>query len=74
MSIAHDTTHTLASKAATTATYGGSSAAVYFGMTANEIAAFGGLAIAVIGLLVNWWYKHQHLQLTKKKLEDQDND
>jgi hypothetical protein len=29
-------------KAATTAQYGGSGAAVYFGLTANEIAAFGG--------------------------------
>jgi hypothetical protein len=74
MGIAHDTTHTLASKAATTATYGGSSAAVYFGMTANEIAAFGGLAIAVIGLLVNWWYKHQHLKLVKKKIDEQDSE
>lgn len=70
MGIAHETTSTLAHKAATTATYGGSASAVYFGMTANEIAAFGGLIIAVIGLAVNWWYKHQHFQLTKKKLED----
>lgn len=54
-------------KAATTAQYGGSGAAVYFGLTANEIAAFGGLIIAVIGLLVNIWYKHQHLKIAKEK-------
>lgn len=72
MSIAHETTNTLVNKAATTATYGGSSAAVYFGMTANEIAAFGGLAIAVIGLLANIWFKHQHLQIAKQKLEEPD--
>ena len=54
-------------KAATTAQYGGSASAVYFGLTANEIAAFGGLFIAIIGLLVNIWYKHQHLKIAKEK-------
>lgn len=56
-------------KAATTAQYGGSGAAVYFGLTANEIAAFGGLIIAIIGLAVNIWYKHQHLQIAKEKAQ-----
>ena len=59
-------------KAATTAQYGGSGAAVYFGLTANEIAAFGGLIIAMIGLLVNIWYKHQHLKIAKEKAKAQD--
>jgi hypothetical protein len=58
-------------KAATTAQYGGSGAAVYFGLTANEIAAFGGLFIAIIGLLVNIWYKHQHLQIAKEKAKSE---
>lgn len=57
-------------KTATAAQYGGSGAAVYFGLTANEIAAFGGLIIAIIGLIVNIWYKHQHLKLAKGKEED----
>jgi hypothetical protein len=57
-------------KAATAAQYGGSASAVYFGLTANEIAAFGGLIIAIIGLIVNIWYKHQHLKLAKRKEED----
>ena len=63
---------TVVVKAAHTATYSGSGAAVYFGLTANEVAAFGGLIVAVIGLIVTWYYKHQHLQLVKKKLEDGD--
>jgi hypothetical protein len=54
-------------KVATTAQYGGSGAAVYFGLTANEIAAFGGLIIAIIGLIVNIWYKHQHLKIAREK-------
>lgn len=60
---------TAITKAATAAQYGGSGAAVYFGLTANEIAAFGGLFIAVIGLLVNIWYKHQHLKIAKEKAQ-----
>ena len=57
-------------KAATTAQYGGSASAVYFGLTANEIAAFGGLIIAIIGLVVNIWYKHQHLKIAKQKADE----
>jgi hypothetical protein len=63
---------TIVVKTATAAQYGGSSAAVYFGLTANEIAAFGGLAIAFIGYLTSVYYKHQHLKLAKKKLENGD--
>ena len=59
-------------KAATAAQYGGSGAAVYFGLTANEIAAFGGLIIALIGLLVNIWYKHQHLKIAKEQSKPKD--
>lgn len=53
-------------KAATAATYTGAGTAVIFGLTANEFAALGGLFIALIGLLVNIWFKHQHLQIAKK--------
>jgi hypothetical protein len=39
------------------ATYGGGAAAFYGGMTANEIAAYGGLLVAVIGLIVQLVFK-----------------
>lgn len=65
---------TVATKAALTATYGGSAGAVYFGMTANEIAAFGGLIIAIIGLLVTWYYKHKHYKLAEKSLIPDDDE
>lgn len=52
---------------ANSAQYIGSGAAVFFGLTANEFAALGGLAIAFIGLLINAWYKHQHYKLAKMK-------
>jgi len=29
------------------------------GLTANEVAAFGGLFLAFIGLLVNWYYRQR---------------
>jgi hypothetical protein len=41
------------------ATYAGSGAALYGGMTANEWAAIGGLVCAVIGVLVQWYYKRK---------------
>ena len=40
-------------------TYGGGTAAVVGGLTANEIAAFGGLLIAAIGLAVQIYYKRK---------------
>lgn len=39
--------------------YGGGAASLYGGMTANEIAAFGGLLIALLGLLVQLYFKHR---------------
>ncbi len=59
-------------KTASAATYGGSATAVFFGLTANEFAALGGLFIALVGLLVNIWFKHQHLQIAKKKAQAED--
>jgi len=38
-------------------TYGGAGGAVFFGMTANEFAAIGGLIIAGIGVLVQIVFK-----------------
>lgn len=58
---------TLAEKAATAATYGGSTGAVFFGLTANEFAALGGLGIAVVGFLVNVWFKAQHLKIARQR-------
>jgi len=43
--------------AATKATYGGASGAVFFGLTANEVAALGGLGVAIIGLAVQITFK-----------------
>lgn len=59
-------------KTASAITYGGAGTAVFFGLTANEFAAIGGLTIAFIGLLVNIWYKHQHLKIAKKQGEPKD--
>ena len=54
-----------ATKIASAATYGGSSAAVIFGLTANEFAAISGVVIALVGLLVNIYFKHQHLKIAR---------
>lgn len=57
----------MAVKAAQTATYGGGGAAVYFGLTANEIAAFGGVAIGLIGLVTNFAFKWLHYRLAREQ-------
>lgn len=40
--------------------FGAGTVALYGGMTANEIAAFGGLLIAFVGLCVQVYYKVKH--------------
>jgi uncharacterized membrane protein len=60
------TNEAISTKIASAATYGGSGAAVIFGLTANEFAAISGVVIAVCGLLVNIYFKHQHLKIAQK--------
>jgi len=60
------TNEAVSTKIASAATYGGSSAAVIFGLTANEFAAISGVVIAICGLLVNIYFKHQHLKIAQK--------
>lgn len=59
-------TNEIITKTASTATYGGSGAAVIFGLTANEFAAISGVVIALVGLLVNIYFKHQHLKIARE--------
>jgi hypothetical protein len=42
-----------------TAAYGGGASAFVFGLSANEVAALGGLLVATIGLCVQWYYNHR---------------
>lgn len=49
------------------ATYTSAGGAILFGMSANEIAAAVGAAVAILTFLTNLWYKHQHLRLAKAK-------
>lgn len=53
-------------------TYAGGGTAFLFGMTANEVAAIGGLIIAAIGLVINVFFKwigHREMKEHYKKLE-----
>ncbi len=59
--------NTIAERAATAATYGGSASAVFFGLNAAEFAAVAGVAIAFAGFLANVWFKHQHLKLAREQ-------
>jgi ABC-type proline/glycine betaine transport system permease subunit len=47
-------------------TYSGAGGAVFFGMTANEFAAIGGLCLAFIGLIVQIAFKIMgHVEMKK---------
>ncbi|MFD1385143.1 HP1 family phage holin [Rhodanobacter aciditrophus] len=50
-------------------TYGGAFTAWMGSMTANDVAAYGGLVVAAATFAANVWYKRQHLKLAKEKLE-----
>jgi len=39
--------------------YGGGASALFFGLTANELAALGGIVVGVLGLLVQWYYNRR---------------
>lgn len=54
-----EATEATVSAVASKLTYGGGSMAVIGGLTANEIAAFGGLLVAIIGLAVQIYYKRK---------------
>ncbi len=57
MSTITEQTTQVIERSASVATYGGSSTAILFGLSANEVAALGGLVVAVIGLIVNVWFQ-----------------
>lgn len=60
----------IASGVATKAIVGGATAALYGGFTATEIAAFGGLLIAFLGLIAKIYFDYQLLQLAKLQISD----
>jgi len=55
-------------------TYAGGGAAFWGGITANTIAAMGGLLVAFLGLSVQWYYKHKEDrrrdELHKRRMND----
>lgn len=50
-------TNSTIANVANKATYTGAVSAVYGGLTANEIAAYGGLIVAILGLLIQIVFK-----------------
>ena len=60
-----------AAKVAQTVTYAGSASAVFFGLTANELAAIGGLILGFVGLVANTaitiYFKSRHLKLAQQQ-------
>lgn len=50
---------------------GGLGTALFAGMTAQELAAIGGLTITALAFLVSLWYQHKRFKLMKKQLADE---
>lgn len=68
----HDqTTGAVAIKTATVVTQAAAAGTVYFGLTLNELGVVVGMLVAIVGLIgqlgLTWYYKHQHLQIARKK-------
>lgn len=61
-------------KVTTAVTYTAAGGTVILGFTANEFAALGGLAIAVVAFITNTaltlWFKHQHLKLARERTRE----
>jgi ABC-type proline/glycine betaine transport system permease subunit len=66
----HDTAQTIA-EVATKAQYGGAGAAVIFGLSASELAAIGGLIVALLGMLISnlikWHWERKRFKLEALK-------
>lgn len=62
--------------AAQKATYMAAGGTVILGLTANEVAALGGLLVAFLAMVVNaaitWHFKYEHLKLSREKASDDD--
>lgn len=51
---------------ATGTSYAASGVATTFGaLSANDIAAYCGVALGVLTFAINWYYRHKHFQLAR---------
>jgi len=50
-------------------TYGGATASVFFGLTAEFWGVICGLLVGIAGLVINWYYKDKAHRLLVKKYE-----
>lgn len=57
---------------ASKATYGGSAVSIFGGLTLNELAIVVGMFTAILGLAVQWYYKHQAVKAQIKHMEAED--
>ena len=55
---------------ATSASYTLSAGTVIAGLTINEVAAIGGLVLAIATFAINWIYRHRHYQLAKSQSDN----
>lgn len=60
---------TIMERHASATTYVGSGTALLGGISANELAAYCGIAIGLAGLLINWYYKAKEDRRAERALQ-----
>lgn len=58
-----------ASSKALAVTMAGAASMTFGGYTANDLAMFIGAVVGVVGLIVQWYYRHQEYKLKKMETE-----
>lgn len=51
-------------------TYVGAGTAMFFGMTASELAALIGAGVAVMGFIANMWFQYLNYKLNKDRVQE----
>lgn len=59
---------TIADTATNLTKFGGVGTAIFAGLTAQEVAAIGGLTVTLLAFIVSLWYQHKRLVLQREAL------
>ena len=56
----------------TIASYASSGGLVLFGVNASDFGVMAGMVLALLTFLINWYYKHQHLRIIERRVNQPD--
>lgn len=58
----------IATSVADKATHGGALTGIFGWLADNNVIGWAGVFVGLLGLLVNWYYKHKHYKLAEKQV------